>query len=99
MLLTLTIDFIWYPGKAPFKAQVSISSRVQIAFPFLQGWIPTAGSHRPRSGTLDLQHFLGLTVDSDLHARASVTVMPVCLHYLMVEATIKSLVLFATARR
>src|SRR5215510_10031742 len=73
-----------YPTPQAFKRRFSVSSRVQIAFPFLQGWVPAAGSQRPRSGTLDLQHFLGLTVDSDLHAHASVSVAPVCLHPLRI---------------
>jgi len=72
------------PNRNSRDRKRQFSSRVQRAFPFLQGWIPAAGSQRARSGTLDLQHFLCLTVDSDLHAHASVSVVPVCLHPLRI---------------
>jgi hypothetical protein len=61
-------------------ARVPISSRVYITFPFLQGWIPATGCQRSRPDTLDLPYFGGPTIDTDLHARASVTVVHICLH-------------------
>src|SRR5262252_8912999 len=67
------------PSRNSHDRNRQVSSRAQIAFPFLQGRVPATGRQRPRPDTLDLQYFAGPTIDSESHARASVSVAPVCL--------------------
>src|SRR5215467_1382801 len=72
------------PSRNSHDRNRQVSSRAQIAFPFLQGRVPATGRQRPRPDTLDLQYFAGPTIDSESHARASVSVAPVCLRPLPV---------------
>src|SRR5262245_46091907 len=72
------------PNRNSRDRKRQFSSRIKKAFPFLQRWIPATCRQRSRSDTFDLQYFVGPTIDSESHARASVTVVPVCLHPLLI---------------